>query len=186
MRRVCWSLGVSVALALTSLAQGAQYEGTQGVHEGELDEIFVEGRVTLRGLREQMIALEDRFYARYNELNDNPLFDVHCAVEVHTGSRFAKRYCRAVYESRAHQVEGEQHLKAMYDATVPIPPRPWVAPIPATVAIERQRPDFRAAMIRITREHPELVELLHQRAELAERYAAEQRRVLRKLARRQK
>lgn len=73
----------------------------------ELDEVLIKGSRGLDLLRLEMIRLEDEFHARYNELNSNDLYDIHCAEEARTGTRLRGRYCRANFEARAHEVEGQ-------------------------------------------------------------------------------
>ncbi len=47
-----------------------------------LDEVLIEGRrATPDELVQQIVKVENRFYERYNELNDNDDFDVNCAWE---------------------------------------------------------------------------------------------------------
>jgi hypothetical protein len=50
-------------------------------------------------LRQAVVEAEDRFHARYNELNDNDDFDVNCRQEARTGTKLERRICRAVYQS---------------------------------------------------------------------------------------
>jgi hypothetical protein len=153
--------------------------------EGTLDELVVEARRTrLTELRNEMIRLEDEFYARYNELNDNDDFDIHCAREAKVGTRLERRYCRAVYENEILAVEGRDYhidLLRCCDLSTPIPagterppPQP---PVPAIVLIEARKPDFRKTMVQVTTEHPELAQLLRERAEAAQRYEATRRKL---------
>ena len=37
---------------------------------------------------------EDRIYARFNELNEDDVFDVGCSIEPPTGTRLGRRMCR--------------------------------------------------------------------------------------------
>jgi hypothetical protein len=141
-----------------------------------LDEIIVKGRRGLDELRQIMIALEDRFYERFNALNSTDHHDIHCAEEARTGALLQRRVCRVVYEARAHQVEGREHWVSMERSTRDPYPQPWVPPIPATVAIEAGRKAFREDMRDVTAAHPELLELLRQRAEVAGEYEALRRR----------
>lgn len=48
-------------------------------------------------LREAIVEAEDRFYARYNELNKNGDFDIHCRREAPIGTRLKKRICRIAF-----------------------------------------------------------------------------------------
>jgi hypothetical protein len=140
-----------------------------------LDEVHVEGRRgALTGIRQEMVRLEDLFYARYNELNTNDLFDIHCTDTPRTGTLIRRRYCRAVYEARAFETEGREHLMALQHQAGSMQslgqPMEWIPPHSPFVAIERQRAEFRRNMLKVTSDHPELVGLLRERAGLAERY----------------
>jgi hypothetical protein len=153
--------------------------------EGTLDELVVEAKRTrLTELRNEMIRLEDEFYARYNELNENDDFDISCAREARVGTRLERRYCRAVYENEIMAVEGRDYhidLLRCCDTSTPIPKGterpPAQPPVPAIVMIEARKPDFRKTMVTVTSAHPELTELLRQRAEAAQRYEATRRKL---------
>ena len=60
-----------------------------------------------------MVMVEDRFYERYNELNPNHDFDTHCHMEARIGTNTKRRYCRAVYQERAQQKEGQEYAEAL-------------------------------------------------------------------------
>jgi hypothetical protein len=164
-----WAL---LATAWALLAAPGAYGASAAVVDEkptELDEALVKGRRGLDQFREAMVRVEDQFYARFNELNSDDDFDVHCATEVSAGTRLKRRYCRANFEADAQEAAGENHWDAE-ERTQRIPPMPWEPPIPARVAMEPRRRAFREDMIKTATEHPELLELLRQRAALAERY----------------
>lgn len=60
----------------------------------ELDEVEVVGK-KLRTLLAEANAAEDRYYRRFNELNDDDRFDVTCARHKEIGTNVPKRECRA-------------------------------------------------------------------------------------------
>ena len=66
------------------------------------DEVLVRG-TRLRELKAAIVAAEDRFYARYNELNKVDAFDIECATDAHTGTKLKQRRCltRLQLEARA-------------------------------------------------------------------------------------
>ncbi|MET0279671.1 MAG: hypothetical protein ABW278_00915 [Steroidobacteraceae bacterium] len=149
-----------------------------------LDEVKVEAaRIKLSEMRRELVRMEDEFYARYNELNGRDEFDVHCAEEARIGTQLRRRYCRAVYESEAMENEGSSYAELL-QRTIPVPPSggsdgPATAdgpPVPAMLAIEAKRPDFRKNMLSVTRAHPELARLLKTRSELAKRYESTRRK----------
>lgn len=169
-----------LALGLASLAQAA----VEPLHSSPLlEEILVHGRQpSMAQMREEMVRLEDLFHERYNALNTDDLFDIRCAEEARTGTRLARRYCRAVFEARALEDEGKAHLAALLYQSQGEPKSgesdrimEWIPPAPAIVAIARKRQEFRETMLRVTTENPELVELLRQRQLLADKYEERRR-----------
>jgi hypothetical protein len=66
------------------------------------DEVLVRS-TRLRELKAAIVAAEDRFYVRYNELNKVDAFDIECALDAHTGTKLKQRRCftRVQLEARA-------------------------------------------------------------------------------------
>lgn len=154
--------------------------------EAPLDEVVVEGtRGKLKQMIEQMVQLEDRFYERYNELNTNDDFDMYCAQEARIGTNVKRRYCHPVYETRAMETEGREYAQMMQFNTGPpagpmLPPGAVAAagpPPPAIVTIEARREEYKDNLRKVASENPELVRLLRERYELAQRYEATRRKV---------
>lgn len=59
-----------------------------------LDEVVVTGRLdSLSGLRLALLEAEDRFYERWNDINDDDRLDVYCRTEAPTGTRLERRRC---------------------------------------------------------------------------------------------
>jgi hypothetical protein len=52
-------------------------------------------------VRRALLAAEDRFYARYNELNTDDEYDVSCRVEAPLGQRLKERYCEPRFVQEA-------------------------------------------------------------------------------------
>lgn len=62
-----------------------------------LDEVVVSGRLgSLAALRQAIVEAEDRFYARFNEVNEHDDFDVQCRTLAPTGTRIPERVCAPV------------------------------------------------------------------------------------------
>lgn len=149
-----------------------------------LDEVTIKGqRARLREMRDQINALEDRFYERYNALNPVPEFAVHCGRENRTGTLLQKRYCRAVYEDRAMHEEARdsllirQVIQEQLRAGAREPKAFNGPPVQAIVAIEMRRPAFRRNLEEVVGRDAALSGLLKQRAELIERANALQREI---------
>ena len=76
--------------------------------------MVVEGSLSpLETLRNEMVQVEDRFFERYNALNTNHDFDVHCDMERASGTNIKHRHCRMATRSRRSAREGRDYLEAM-------------------------------------------------------------------------
>jgi hypothetical protein len=150
--------------------------------EQQLDEAIVRGKkIRAAELRRQMVELEDQFFAKYNELNDEDEFDVHCHREARIGSRLLRRTCRGVYEDNARQEEGREAFLIRQEfqnqASVGAPPRLAASPpVPAADRIEVKRPAFQANVRRVVGKSRVLSRMLRERAELTEEYNALRKR----------
>ena len=90
----------------------AQTPGEDDLHGGtrmELAEVEVIGR-KLHQMQREVIEAEDRFYALYNELNQNRDFDIHCVVEARTGTKVRQRDCRIEFVQRAVTMQAQEFL----------------------------------------------------------------------------
>lgn len=64
----------------------------------DTEEVIVSGRLdSLSDVRKAIVDAEDRFYERYNALNNSRDFDVNCSEGAATGTRIEKRTCEAAY-----------------------------------------------------------------------------------------
>jgi hypothetical protein len=80
-------------MVLLSLVLLGDLAAGQPPTEAPLDEIIVRGRVG--ELRRQMLLAEDAVHARFNEINSDDDFDIHCLMERRHGSRIEERVCRS-------------------------------------------------------------------------------------------
>lgn len=55
------------------------------------------GEKSISKLRKEVYAAEEAFYELYNELNDDPDYDVRCYYETATGTHTKSHVCRAVF-----------------------------------------------------------------------------------------
>lgn len=164
---ICNLVGAALTLHLHTASAA---EGTEHVEQLEGVEVYG-SPPELASQRQAITDAENRFYARYNELNLNDDFDVNCRVEARTGTRLTSRTCRPLYQEDAVQegaklaVEIRQKAQsyggqALLGANTP--------PVPAAVAITARRGEFERNMRNVVRRHPELVMLLEERAAAAE------------------
>ena len=119
-------------------------------------------RAKLSAMRKELDRLESQFFLEYNRVNSNRQWDVHCATEIPTGSHVGIRVCRPAFVSRAMQ-EAEAAR------------RQGRASPSAYTMILQKTPAYQRNMIDAVRRHPELLDLVRQRAELAQRYEVERR-----------
>jgi hypothetical protein len=143
-----------------------------------LDPVNVVSERDLTRISAEIAALEDRFYERYNQLNDKKEFDVHCGRIVRTGTLLSSRTCRVNFEADALQQEGAeafrflQYVQEQHAGGNPNPRLPGAPPIPSITRIQARTPEFRDNLKRIVAQYPELQDLLKQRAaKLAEHEA---------------
>jgi hypothetical protein len=167
-------------------AQGAS-AAVSADQKDSLDTVVVEGsRSQLDLIRHEMVRVEDKFYERYNELNTNHDFDTHCYIEARVSTRTKRRYCRAVYQEKALEREGQDHAEAMKVMINGLGPKtddggggpaPWAPPPPATIVIEARRKDYQNNIRDVVKRNPELIEMLRERYELGQRYETTRRKV---------
>ena len=165
------------------LSQGA-FSAVSDDPKPLLDEVTIKGKRTqLRETRQEFNKVQDRLFARYNELNGNSKFDMACRDIMKTGTRIGgKRECTAVFEDDAYQLEAQmtfEHMQPIQEqlAAGKEPISMNSTPAPAAMAIEARRPEFRANWRKVASSDPELIRLLRQRSELRERYETLRREI---------
>ena len=161
-----------LVLIVAPALAGAQTAGNAGglttvVSKVEqLDELQVVGKKLYR-IRMGAVDVEDRFYALYNDLNQNDEFDIHCRIEAPTGTLLKYRICRlALYEKAL-----EEEARGFFTGDTPPPAQ--------LVALARLT-DYKQNALALINSNPQLRELIRQREELEKKY-----RVARKWASRQ-
>jgi hypothetical protein len=82
---------LAIVCAFVAAAQdGAATSGTPVAPEGE-DEVIVTGRIG--ELRQRIEAAEVAVYSRFNDINSDDRFDIHCRLEMRTGTHIPERRC---------------------------------------------------------------------------------------------
>jgi hypothetical protein len=151
-------VSVGAAMPATDAPEAASQEESKAE---VLDEVLVQG--TRRWtLRQQMIAVEDRFYALYDELNKDSDFDVHCHIEVPTGRIIKERVCRVAFHENAQEVE----VNALRDG--------HSAP-PADVVAQARSADFEKHFLQVVNSDPRLRKLVRERETLGKMYGESER-----------
>jgi len=180
---------VKLLLALPLLALLAQAAPAAAAIEQEsVDEVVVKGTrgKQLTEMMKQMVTLEDDFYARYNELNTEDKFDTTCDNETRAGSKFRRRYCKAVFERDAIETEAKAVALNYLKSTIPkgtdgsdgpgdgSPRTVNVVPAdvvePAMMDIQALRKAYRENMIAVVSRDPQLIDMVRRRAEMEKKY----------------
>jgi hypothetical protein len=148
---------VPVAAAETVAVAPADLSGIR-----TLDEVVVTGKLdSLPAAREAVIAAEDRFYARYNELNKDDMLDVQCRFEQPTGTRIPRRTCGTRMLDEETRAEAQTFV-GMAEGTVNlVSAQALNAPVQA---------ELRKRVLALTREDPQLLRALLERARLEQYY----------------
>jgi Secretin and TonB N terminus short domain len=123
-------------------------------------------RAKLSEMRKELDRLEDQFFREYNQLNTDHQWDVHCRTEIRTGSHVGIRICTPAFVSEAMHLGQRPAFQGRPDQQMSVSP---AAPVAYTLILQKTAA-YQKNMIEIVRAHPELFELVKQRAELAEQY----------------
>ena len=151
------ALGVTV-LTLALIAAGAAQAAAINVvaETTDLPEVKVEGK-RLSQLRQDMVKAEDRFFAAFNELNQDDEFDIHCATQAPLGTHIQRRVCKVRFYEKAQEEEARAFLTGD------------VAPPAELVAVERSA-EYRQKALAVINAHPELRRMIREREALEKKY----------------
>jgi hypothetical protein len=110
---------VNQAAAAEKPTEARTVEATVRSAASELEEVIVSGKLDkLSDVQKAMIDAEDRFWARYNELNKNPNYDVTCRNEAEIGTRLKTRQCEAGYVSEGKRRDALGLFQGYHEANV--------------------------------------------------------------------
>ena len=76
----------------------------------DLEEIIVTAPRTLRSMRADIVEVQDRAFALFNELNADNDYDIVCRRETPTGSNIPVRVCRPGYIDRLEAEAAQDFL----------------------------------------------------------------------------
>jgi hypothetical protein len=125
-----------------------------------LDEVVVTGRLnSLTAARQAVIEAENRFYARFNELNKTQGLDIGCSVEAPTGSRLTRRNCQTRLGDDLNRNEALKFIGVAEGSVVRAPPPDL-------------KPQLMARTLELVKKDPELLRALLERARLQQHYEA--------------
>lgn len=165
MRPAAAVLGLVIA-ATPALGLAARTEAvTPGDIDGvkSLDEVVVTGDRTLSAARKAIVEAEDRFYRRWNALNDDRLFDITCAMVTPTGSHLSVRVCQPRFVDESDRAEAVRALGVLNGAFVPGADGGYVAALNL---------ELRRRTLKALNTDPELKRALIERARLQQHYEA--------------
>src|SRR5688572_28875889 len=80
--------------------------------QSTIEEMIVRGR-SYAELREQIRIRQDALFARFNEINSDDGFDIHCKMEPAYGSRILERRWRRVGVQRGANFRGSNRARAV-------------------------------------------------------------------------
>jgi hypothetical protein len=126
------------------------------------DESLEEVQITatsskLTEMRVELEKAEDRFYDKYNELNEEREFDIHCNMEKRTGTNLSARVCRPQFVADATADEAMAYLTGR-------------AIQPSAMIINVRYPEFEKKMLAVINSSPELRKLIKEHDRLEKRY----------------
>ncbi len=99
------SLLLIVGLSAPAIAQDTAAPS----QAGDVEEVIVPGRAP-ENLRVEIERLEVAVYDRFNALNSNDEFDIHCFMQAPTGSNIPVRTCAPNFAVRAESSAGRRML----------------------------------------------------------------------------
>jgi hypothetical protein len=134
----------------------------------ELEEILVAGdRNSLHAARRAVADAEDRFYARYNAVNDDHAYDVLCRDRAPTGSLIERRICLPRLVEDAIEADTQRMMQTSNGLTTVVAPDL----LHASVA-----PELKRRMLAQVKKDPELLRALLEHARLQQHYEALRKR----------
>jgi len=176
----CKWLGIVITLgcAVAGPSQAAQPSSDTGRTPLDVtDEVLVRG-TRLRELKAAIVEAEDRFYARYNELNKVDKFDVECMQDAHTGTKLKQRRCFAKLQLEAKSLNGIETLQMRQEQEGPTP-HPGRPPNTNPEGIWLAHYDeYRENMLYLLKMNPDLRRLAREGEDAQKRYDREHKRRL--------
>lgn len=137
------------------------------------EEVVVRG-TRLYELRAAIVAAEDKFFARYNELNKVDDFDIQCSVTAPTGSKLKERGCLTKMQLRAQSDQAREFVQMLQDQAAGLSGTPPITD-PNTVFLARYE-DYKENMLYLLKMNPELRRLVREREDAEKRYNEERKR----------
>ena len=91
-------------------------KGSEGVKVGQLPyEVIVRPQITRRDLRQLIVQVEEDFYGRFNELNIDDYYDIHCYKNTPTMSHISERICEPWFAFEARHANAAETARLLGD-----------------------------------------------------------------------
>jgi hypothetical protein len=150
---------IQCPLALPALAgDAAAPVSANPARARTLDEIIVRGEQrSLDAAWKAVVEADDRFYARYNELNTDDEMDIECRFEKATGTRIPKRSCQPKLADDLGHAEAEWALNKRSGES-------------RLLKEKAMQADLKERTLRLLAQDPELVQALLERTMLEQHY----------------
>ena len=130
----------------------------------DIEEIVVAGdRDSLSAARKAVVEAEDRFYARYNAINDDHAFDMRCSERAPTGSIIVRRMCMPRLVDDAIEANTQEMLRTTGGPVYVVPPE---------VLYASAIPEMKRRMLALVKKDPELLRALLERTRLQQHFDA--------------
>jgi hypothetical protein len=149
-----------------------------------LDEVLVRGK-RLNELKAAIVVAEDRFYARYNELNKVDIFDIECAVDAPIGTKIPQRLCLTKLQLNARSDHGREYLQNLQETTKHAPGKGGGSLAPGKppdtdpdVVWSARYDEYRNNMLDLLKQNRDLQRLAREGEDARKRYNAEYKRRL--------
>jgi hypothetical protein len=163
-----------VLIVLAAAGAPAWAEKTVAVTPAELDqireleEVVVTGGRKLSAARKAIEEAEDRFYGRWNEINGDRAFDIHCFSDAPTGTRISTRVCVPVFVMNIQAAAAQETMMAMQGGMSQ--EGGTVVLSDGTARLMLQREALKKRMLEMANSDPELKRALIERARLDQYY----------------
>ena len=162
---------IPIFMLHASTSGAAQTEAPSPPPESEdAEEIVVTGERATMQLRLQMFEAEKSAYELFNRFNDERRFDISCAIQERTGSRFERQVCQPEFALQAERAHAQDYYETIPSLDRPsngnlVPTRP-----PMEFEISRQMSAFRRRMREVAEQEPEFLEAIVRYTQLQQQY----------------
>jgi hypothetical protein len=160
-------VGIVLMLTLTpiGLSQTTPVQAPAPASSDLQKEIIVEGKKTLRNLREELYTAEDNFFALFNSLNSSDAFDIECDFVVRIGSRRKDRLCMSKFA----------RTQEAHATSAKIAENQWDSPTYEQEQTKKQEALLQKEMSALVSKHPELYEAFTKLAIAKQRFESRRR-----------